>query len=362
MKLVPHSAPHTHSGNAVSNVMLHVIIALVPATVFGFYIFGFPALNILLITILSALLAEALSLRIAGKPMTSHLLDGSAFLTGLLLALSLPPWAPWWIAVFGGFFAIIVGKHIFGGLGQNVFNPAMLARVALLVSFPLEMTTWIDIKPLFSPEAPDFLESLKITFLGIPNFDAVSSASLMGHLRTELTLDKTVTESLVAVDYSITSASLGLTSGSIGETSSLLILLGGLYLLYKRIISWHIPVTMLATIFILATVFHLIDSERYAAPVFHLFTGGVMLGAFFIATDLVTSPNTKLGQTIFAIGIGLLVYIIRTWGGYPEGLGFAVLLMNAMVPLIDPYIKPRVYGRERKGNPLSIPEKNDQEV
>ena len=362
MKLVPHSAPHTHSGNAVSSVMLHVIIALLPATLFGIYIFGFPALNIVLITIISALIAEAISLRIAGKPITSHLLDGSAFLTGLLLALTLPPWAPWWIAVFGSFFAIIVGKHIFGGLGQNVFNPAMLARVALLVSFPLEMTTWIDIKPLFSPAAPDFIESLKITFLGIPNFDAVSSASLMGHLRTELTLDNNVSEALATANYSIANASIGLIAGSIGETSSLLILLGGLYILYKRIISWHIPLTMLATIFILASVFYLVDSERYADPFFHIFTGGVILGAFFIATDLVTSPNTKLGQVIFAFSIGALVYIIRTWGGYPEGIGFAVLLMNAMVPLIDHYIKPRIYGRDRKGSPISMPEKNDQEI
>jgi len=359
MKLVPQSAPHTHSGNSISQVMFHVCLALLPATLFGIYIFGFPALNLIFITIISCLIAEALSLKIAGKPVNSHLLDGSAFLTGLLLALSLPPWAPWWIAVFGGVFAIIVGKHIFGGLGQNVFNPAMLARVALLISFPLEMTTWVDIKPLFSAGAPGFIESLKITFFGIENPDAISSASLMGHVRTELTLDKDVAESLLTVDYSLFSTGIGLIGGSIGETSAILILLGGLYIMAKRIITWHIPFTLLFTIFTLSSLFHLIDPERYAGPMFHIFSGGVMLAAFFIATDLVTSPNTKLGQVIFAAGIGILIYVIRTWGGYPEGAGFAVLLMNAMTPLIDHYVKPRIFGRDRRGKPVASGQQND---
>jgi len=359
MNVVPQSAPHTHSGSNIFQVMLHVCLALVPATLFGIYIFGFPALNLILITIISCLIAEAMSLKIAGKPINSHLLDGSAFLTGLLLALSLPPWAPWWIGVFGGFFAIIVGKHIFGGLGQNVFNPAMLARVALLISFPLEMTTWVDVKPLFSAGAPGFIESLKITFLGIENPDAISSASLMGHVRTELTLDKGVAESLLAIDYSLFSTGMGLIGGSIGETSAILILLGGLYIIAKRIITWHIPFTLLFTIFVLSSLFHLIDPERYAGPMFHIFSGGVMLAAFFIATDLVTSPNTKLGQVIFAAGIGILIYVIRTWGGYPEGAGFAVLLMNAMTPLIDHYVKPRIFGRDRKGKPVASGQLND---
>jgi len=352
MKLIPHSAPHTHSGGSISKVMFHVCFALLPATIFGVCIFGFPALNLLIITIISCLIAEAISLRIAGKPISIHLFDGSAFLTGLLLALSLPPWAPWWIGVFGGFFAIVIGKHIFGGLGQNVFNPAMLARAALLISFPLEMTTWVDIKPLFSPNAPGLLESLKITFFGIENIDAISSASLMGHVRTELTLDRELSASLTSFDYSFFSTSMGMIGGSIGETSSLLIFLGGLYIIFKKIISWHIPFTLLTTIFLLSTLFHFIDPERYAGPLYHLASGGIMLAAFFIATDLVTSPNTKTGQVIFAIGIGLLIYIIRTWGGYPEGVGFAILLMNAMTPLIDHYIKPRIYGRDRKGNPI----------
>lgn len=359
MKLTPKSAPHTHSGNSISSVMLHVILALLPATLFGVYLFGLPALFIVILTITSCLLAEAIALYLACKAIKPHLLDGSAILTGLLLAMSLPPWAPWWIAVLGGFFAIIIGKQIFGGLGQNVFNPAMLARVALLISFPLEMTTWVDVHPMFSNSSPGFIESLKITFFGIPNLDEISSASLMGQVKTELTLNNSVSSTLLSVNYSPMSTSIGFISGSIGETSSILILLGGLYIMFKRIISWHIPFTMLLTIFLLAALFHFIDGDRYADPFFHILTGGVILGAFFIATDLVTSPNTKLGQIIFAIGIGIFVYIIRTWGGYPEGLGFAILLMNAMTPLIDHYIRPRIYGRDRNGNPIQLSEKSE---
>ena len=356
MKLAP-SAPHTHSGNAVSNVMLTVILALMPATLLGLYAFGFPALNTLVITIVSSLLAEAISLYFADKPIMPALLDGSAFLTGLLLAMSLPPWAPWWISALGGFFGIIIGKHIFGGLGQNIFNPAMLARVCLLISFPLEMTTWVPYKPFFSEQSPGFLESLKITFVGIPNFDAMTSATIMGHVRTELTVHHDVSSALASGHYDLFNTIIGTTGGSLGETSTLLVVLGGLYIIYKRIISWHIPVTMIATILILASIFHFIDSDRFASPLFHIFSGGYMLGAFFIATDLVTSPNTKPGQIIFAVGLAVLVFVIRTWGGYPEGMGFAVLLMNALTPLIDHYIKPRIYGRDRKGNPLPAPER-----
>ena len=185
----------------------------------------------------------------------------------------------------------------------------------------------------------------------------MTSATIMGHVRTELTVNHGVSTALASGHYDLFNTILGFTGGSIGETSTALILLGGLYIIYKRIISWHIPVTMIITIFLLASLFHTIDSERFASPMFHVFSGGFMLGAFFIATDLVTSPNTKLGQIVFAVGISLLVFVIRTWGGYPEGMGFAVLLMNALTPLIDHYIKPRIYGRDRKGNPLTAPER-----
>jgi electron transport complex protein RnfD len=332
-----------------------VMLALLPATAFGIYQFGWPALLLFTTTLLAALLAETISLRIAGKPVRIYLLDGSALLTGWLLALSLPPWAPWWIGVLGAFLAIVIGKHVFGGLGQNLFNPAMIARVALLISFPLEMTTWVTPLPMFSTQAPDLLQSLAITFSpffsGSFDIDAVTSASTLGHVKTELGQGIAL-GSAIPKDYSLWSQIMGTTAGSMGETSTLLLLAGGLFLLIKRIISWHIPVAMLASLAVLATLFNLMEPGRYADASYHLLSGATMLGAFFIATDLVTSPVTKRGQLLFGAGVGALVYIIRTWAGYPEGLGFAIVLMNAMTPLIDHYIKPRIYGRDRKGAPV----------
>ena len=246
---------------------------------------------------------------------------------------------------------MVVGKHVFGGLGQNVFNPAMLARTALLISFPLEMTTWITPLPLGSPGAPGFLEGLRITFQGIADIDAVSGASLLGHAKTAFTQGKTLSDAMTG-EYADPSLTLGFVRGSLGETSALLLLLGGLFLLAKRIISWHIPASMLGTVALLAALFHFLDPEHYPDAEFHLLSGGMMLGAFFIATDMVTSPSTRAGQLVFGAGCGALAYIIRTWGGYPEGVAFAVLLMNAATPLIDHHMRPRVYGRRRDGTPL----------
>ena len=352
--LTAQAAPHTHGSNSVSRIMLVVILTLLPATGWGIYQFGWPALNILVLCVASALLAEALCLWIANKPVGLFLKDGSAVLTAWLLAMTLPPWTPWWIAVFGGGFAIIVGKQIFGGIGQNVFNPAMLARVALLVSFPVEMTFWVEPTPLFSEGAPDFVESLAITFLGVPSMDSVSSASIIGHLKTGFTLGHSVAQSLSGAQYDAMAHGIGTVPGSMGETSAVLILLGGLILIALRIITWHIPVAMLGSVALLATLFHLFSPERYPDAIFHLLSGGLMLGAFFIATDLVTSPSTRLGQIIFGAGCGTLVFVIRSWGAFPEGVGFAVLLMNAATPLIDHYVRPRIYGRDRKGEPLPV--------
>jgi electron transport complex protein RnfD len=270
--------------------------------------------------------------------------------------MSLPPWAPWWFGVLGGVFAIVIGKQIFGGLGQNVFNPAMLARVALLISFPLEMTQWVMPPPLFAAAAPDFMEGLRITFLGAPNVDAVSGATLLGHVKTELGRGTELGAAL-AGNFHWASAGLGIRSGSFGETSALLVLLGGIYLIARRIITWHIPVAMLGAVALPALVMNMLDPAHYPDAVYHLLTGGVMLGAFFIATDYVTSPSSPSGQIIYGAGCGLLVWIIRTFGGYPEGVAFAVLIMNAMTPLIDHWVRPRIYGRDRKGAPLAYGEK-----
>jgi len=341
--IIPPSSPHIGSISTVHRLMLLVILALTPGTIFGIFQFGWPALFLFLITLLSTLIFEAVSLKIAGKPVRVYCMDYSALVTGWLLAMTLPPWAPWWIGVLGAFFAIVIGKHVFGGLGQNVFNPAMLARTVLLVSFPLEMTSWVAPKPFNAAAAPGIAEGLDITLHGVPDLDAISAASALGHVRTELGRGELLPDILIAIYDPIASA-IGTISGSLGETSALLFLLGGLFLLYKRVISWHIPVAMLGSVALLASAFTLIDPNHYADPAFHLLNGGLMLGAFFIATDPVTSPASNLGKIVFGAGCGILLFIIRTWGGYPEGMAFAVLLMNAATPLIDHYIKPRIYG------------------
>lgn len=349
------SGPFTHQLSSVRKTMGMVMLALLPATIFGIYEFGWPALYLFSITIISCLLAEAIGLRMSGKPVRIYLLDGSAILTGWLLALSLPPWAPWWIGILGAFIAIIIGKHVFGGLGQNLFNPAMVARVALLISFPLEMTSWVLPQPMFSPQAPGPIDSLAITFstffTNTINIDAITSATILGHVKTELA-QGTVLSSALPEGYSNLTHAIGTVAGSMGETSTFLLLAGGLFLIFKRIISWHIPVAMMATLALLAALFNGLDPQHYPGATYHLVNGATILCAFFIATDLVTSPITLRGQVIFAIGCGALIYVIRTWAGYPEGVGFAVMLMNALTPLIDHYIKPRIFGRDSKGGPI----------
>lgn len=350
------SAPFTHAGGQIRSIMLAVVLALLPGTAWGMFVFGWPALFIFAVTVASALLFDAACLALAGKPVWAVLEDGSALLTGWLIALTLPPWSPWWIGVVGAFIAIVVGKQVYGGLGQNLFNPAMLARVALLVSFPVEMTLWPRPAPPFSASAPDLLESLAITFGGQAPADGATGATMLGWVKTEFSQGRLLGESLETGGYGFAKSFLGWTGGSLGETSALLFLLGGLWLLKKHVITWHIPLSMLATVTLLAAVFSLIDGERYPGPLFHLSSGALMLGAFFIATDYVTSPNTPAGQAVFGAGCGLLVYVIRTWGSYPEGVAFAVLLMNALTPVIDHYIRPRIYGRDRQGRPLELPE------
>lgn len=354
----PISGPHAHGAASVNRIMVLVMAALLPATLFGVYLYGWPALNLLLVTVCTAVLAEAACLRIAGKPVTPYLLDGSAVLSGWLLAMTLPPWAPWWIGAVGSLLAIVVAKQVFGGIGQNLFNPAMVARVALLIAFPLEMTNFTAPKPLFSADAPGFLDGLSITFAAAAEIDGVSSASTLSHVKTELSQGTPLDSALTPVFDALTGF-IGTMPGSLGETSALLILLGGLYLLFKRIISWHIPVSMIGSLLLLATIFHLIDPDSYLGPVVHLLSGATLLGAFFIATDLVTSPVTAKGQLLFGAGCGALVFVIRTWAGYPEGMAFAVMLMNALTPLIDHYIRPRVYGRNRKGEPLVYDSKSE---
>lgn len=350
MNIKPVSGPHVIAVRRVDDIMRQVIIALLPAAGWGILMFGWPALYLTVVTIASALLFEAFCLKLKGVTAAPYLYDGSAILSGLLVAMTLPPWAPWWIGVVGSAIAIILGKQVYGGLGQNLFNPAMLARVALLISFPIEMTTWVNVDPLLF--GPGLIDSFKITFSGLSNMDGITGATTLGAVKTGFSLHQTLPALLN--DYSSILAFIGWERGSLGETSTLLILAGGLWLMRKGVIQWQIPASLLVTIALLASVFHLLDPQHYLGPWVHLNSGAVMLVAFFIATDYVTSPNTPLGQIIFGTGCGLLIYIIRTWGGYPEGTGFAILLMNAATPLIDHYIRPRIYGRYRNGKPLDI--------
>ena len=353
----PIAAPHTATTNSAGRVMATVMLALAPATLFGFWLYGWPAIFLWLITITFAMLGEAFCLRLMDRPAVPALFDGSAVLTGWLLAVSLPPWAPWWIGAFGGLFATILGKQVFGGLGQNLFNPAMVARVALLISFPVPMTIWIAPLPITAITAPGFVDGLRITLGALPiaSLDGVTSATMLGHAKTELSRGVDLIQAFAGAHVPVDSLT-GSRSGSLGETASLLIGLGGLLLLSLRIITWHIPVAMLAGIAIPAAILHAIDPGRYLDASTHLLSGSAILGALFIATDYVTSPNTPRGQLIFGAGCGLLTYIIRNWAGYPEGVAFAVLLMNALTPVIDRYVKPRIYGRDSKGKALELPE------
>ncbi|MDY6921320.1 MAG: RnfABCDGE type electron transport complex subunit D [Pseudomonadota bacterium] len=349
-ELALRASPHAHDRSRVDRIMLQVCLALTPATLYGLYLFGWPALFTFITVCLSAVLTEALCLWLQGHSL-HRLRDASALLTGWLLAMSMPPWTPWWLAVSAGFFAMAIGKHLYGGLGQNIFNPAMLARVALLISFPVQMTTWVQVAPLGTEQAPGLLHSLAI-FLGTDTIpDGYTGATLLGAAKAAANGGSPVSE-LVAGQYSLGQAFVGNTRGSLGETSELLVLLGGLWLLRARIISWHIPLAMLATLLVLAAVFHSIDDSVYLGPWFHLTSGGVMLGAFFIATDYVTSPSTVAGKLVFGAGCGLVMFLIRSWGGFPEAVGFAVLFMNALTPLIDRTLRPRVYGRDRRGKAI----------
>ncbi|HIJ62947.1 MAG TPA: RnfABCDGE type electron transport complex subunit D [Rhodospirillaceae bacterium] len=349
--LIDKSAPFAHAPNSVQQTMLTVILALVPATLFDAWLFGWPAIIMFVNTIGFCLLLEAGCLALADRPMQPTLTDGSAVLTGWLLAMSLPPWAPWWISLIGAVFSICLAKHVFGGLGQNPFNPAMVGRIALLVSFPLQMTGFLAPHKLFAEGSPGLGEGLGIIFGGHGNFDSISAASALGYIKTELSRGIPVSQSMAHVP-DLMDLAMGMHPGSFGETSALLILAGGLVLLARRIISWHIPVAVIGTLFVFGTVFNAVDPDRFTSGAFQVLSGATFLGAFFIATDYVTSPVSKPGQLVFGIGVGVLTWVIRSFAGYPEGMAFAVLLMNALTPLIDHHIRPRAFGRTRKGEPL----------
>jgi electron transport complex protein RnfD len=315
-----------------------VILALLPATVVGFYFFGLDAVRVTALSIAGCLIFEGLVLKMRSRDL-EPLKDGSAFLTGLLLAMNLPSGTPSWMVMVGAGIAIALGKQVFGGLGYNPFNPALVARVFLLISFPVAMTSW--------PEPRAFS-------LGQDAVDTITGATPLGAMKTSLLLNGNIGESaLIGTTGRIVDPLIGNVGGSLGEVSALALVLGGLYLLGRKIITWHIPVSYIATVFLMTGGFWLLDPQRYAAPTFHLVTGGLMLGAFFMATDYVTSPVTDRGMIILGVGCGVITVLIRLFGGYPEGVSFAILLMNAATPIIDRYTRPRVFGLNTTGEVAS---------
>jgi len=349
--LIHLSSPHIHSGDSIRATMLSVILALMPAGIVSVYLFGWLAVFQITLCMTACIATEYIALKWMGRA-TAPVLDGSAALTGLLLALTLPAAIPWWMALLGSIFAIGLGKQVYGGLGYNPFNPALSARIIILVSFPLQMTTWLIPMHLglSAIDLYDFSSSWQLFFFGISSLphaiDAITMASPLGHVKTEWSQGIGVSEALRAYDYSYLDAFIGRETGSLGETSALALLIGGIYLMARHSITWHIPFSFIATVAILAAIASMIDPNHYTPPLFHILAGGLILCAFFMATDPVSSPVTQLGQIVFGIGCGILTWCIRTWGGYPEGAMFAVVLMNCAVPLIDHYCRPRVYGKQ----------------
>lgn len=340
------SQPSSHfpdRAHSVDKVMRQVIYALVPGAVILVAWSGWGVLvNIVLCAGMAALF-EGLTLFVLGRDWQRGLSDYSAIVTGLLLALSLPPLVPAWLIAIAVFFAIVIAKHLYGGLGYNPFNPAMVGYAVALISFPREMSQWTA-GGYSADHYLDLVSAFTWSFTGsLPaglQFDALSMATPLDHLRTGIIQAKTVSQVTADGIY-------GYLAGKGLEWASLAFLLGGAWLWFRRIISWQIPVAMLASLSAMAWLFNMADPGRYADPGFHLFAGAVMLGAFFIATDPVTASTTPAGKLIYGAGIGLLTYIIRTWGGYPDGMAFAVLIMSMAVPLIDHYTVPRAYGARR---------------
>lgn len=320
-KFVISLSPHVHSGDSVKNNMYGVIIALIPALLVSLWAFGLGSVIVTLTSVLSCVFFEwCITKYILKKPST--IMDGSAVLTGLLLAFNLPSNLPVWIIVLGALFAIGVVKISFGGLGSNLFNPALAGRIFLLISFPVQMTSWPQIGQLSS-----YIDATtEATPLALMKMAAKGDATALDKLPDSLSLF------------------LGSNPGSLGEISALALLIGLIYMLWRKIITWHIPVSILATVAVFSGIMHWIDPTKFASPLVHLFTGGIMLGAIFMATDYVTSPMTHKGMLIYGVAIGVLTVLIRLFGAYPEGVSFAIFIMNAFTPIINTYCKPKRFG------------------
>ncbi|KKO49204.1 electron transporter RnfD [Arsukibacterium sp. MJ3] len=346
------SSPHNRISRSTSEIMLLVVLACIPGIAVQAVLFGYGVLVQLLLAISTAWLAEALIMRLRAKKVLPRLKDHSALLTGVLLAISIPPYAPWWLIVIGTLFAIIIVKQLYGGLGNNLFNPAMAAYVVLLISFPLQMTQWLPSVSL-QPESLHLLDAFCAVFSQYScsgfsisqlqtGIDGISMATPLDTIRTDLAAGRTLTESLQSpVFYGI--------AGAGWLWVNLAYLAGGLLLLKLRVIGWRIPAAVLGGLFVCSLLSWLAAADTNPSPMLQLFSGATMLAAFFIATDPVSASTTNNGRIVYGVLIGFIIYIIRKYGGYPDGVAFAVLLANMAVPLIDYYTRPRTYGHKAKG-------------
>jgi Na+-translocating ferredoxin:NAD+ oxidoreductase subunit D len=315
-------SPHIHSGDSTQKIMYRVVYAMIPALLWSVFVFGLDALRVTLIAVVACLAFEYVIQKylMKIKPMIT---DGSALVTGILLAFNVPSNIPWWIIVIGALASIGIGKLSFGGLGSNIFNPALVGRVFLLISFPVQMTSW----PVNNRSG----------------IDAVTSATPLGIIKEGITNGTPISEISKSLPSTVEML-FGEIGGSLGEISALLLILGGLYMLFTKVITWHIPVSIIVTVGFVAGIFWLVNPEVYINPTYHILTGGLMLGAIFMATDMVSSPMNPKGQIIYGVGIGLITISIRLFGAYPEGISFAILIMNAFTPLINTYVKPKRFG------------------
>lgn len=318
-KLIVSASPHIRHKDSVQKIMWTVVLSLLPAVIAGIYFLGPRSLLVILISVATAVGSEAIIQRLLHKKITVS--DGSAVITGMLLAMVIPPGVPLWMPIVGAFCSIAIGKSVFGGLGCNIFNPALIGRAILLASFPVPMTTW------------KFPEDIAISGAS-SRADAITAATTLALLKSGHSEWAT----------SIWNSFIGKEGGSLGETSVLALLIGASILLIRGYITWHIPVSFIGTVAIIIGLTQLFGNGNYAMISIHIFSGGLMLGAFFMATDMVTSPLTKKGGLIFGIGAGIITCVIRLKGGYPEGVCYAILLMNAVTPLIDRYVKPKRFG------------------
>lgn len=317
-------SPHVHSKDSIEKNMYGVLIALIPAFIFAVIYFGFEAITVTLTSVVACILFEYLIAKFILKQQPA-IWDGSAIITGVLLAFNVPSSLPLWILVIGALVAIGVGKMSFGGLGNNIFNPALVGRVFLLISFPVQMTTWP------TPQ-------------GFATTDAVTGATPLGIVKEAFKSGTSVSEALASAGFTNGDLVMGNIGGSLGEVAAIALFLGFAYMLIRKIITWHIPVAIFVTVILFTGILNLADPSKFASPIFHLLSGGMMLGAIFMATDYVTSPMSRKGMWIYGIGIGLLTVIIRVFGAYPEGMSFAILIMNGCTPLINKYCKPQRFA------------------